>query len=86
MKKIVSILTVLSVLMITHGNLQAQRPHPGPSHRGPGLEKVAEDLGLTDEQQVELKALRETNQEAAKALMDKEFDIACKNIIGCATS
>lgn len=74
MKKIVSILSVLSVLMTTQWNLQAQRPQMGPPHRGPAVEKLVENLGLTDEQQVKLKALRETSREEVKALMDQEFD------------
>lgn len=74
MKKIVRILTILSVFLLAQWTLQAQRPFPGPPHRGPGLEKFAEELGLTDEQKTELKALRESGHEDMKALMEKEYE------------
>lgn len=66
-------MTVLAVLMMAQWNLQAQRPHPGPPHRGPGLEKLAEELGITDEQKAEMKVLRESHRTEVEALMEKEF-------------
>ncbi|PHN04879.1 T9SS type A sorting domain-containing protein [Flavilitoribacter nigricans] len=74
MKKVVRILTVVAVMMVAQWNLQAQRPHPGPPDRGPGLERFAEELEITDEQKAELKALHETQREEAKALMEKEYE------------
>ena len=68
MKKIVRLLTALSLLLITQWSLQAQRPHPGPPHRGPALEQLAEELNITEDQKTELKALRESHQEEMKAL------------------
>lgn len=74
MKKIVRILTVVAVMMVAQFNLQAQRPQAGPPHRGPGLEKFAEELGITEAQKTELKELRETQREAAKELMEQDFE------------
>lgn len=74
MKKVIKILTVVAVLMVTQWNLQAQRHQAGPPNRGPGLEKFAEELGITEAQQTELKALHETQREETKALMEKEFE------------
>lgn len=65
---------MMAILMVAQWNLQAQRPGPGPQHRGPALEKFAEELGITEAQQEALKALHETQREEAKALMEKEYE------------
>lgn len=74
MKEVVRILTVVAVMMVAQWNLQAQRPHPGPPHRGPGLEKFAEELGITEEQKAEMKIVHESQREEARALMEKDFE------------
>lgn len=74
MKNSISILTVLAIFLTASWNLQAQRPHPGPPHSGPGLEQFAEALGITEDQKTELKALHETQREEAKALMEEDFE------------
>lgn len=73
MKKIIKLLTILSVLMLTQSALQAQRPGPR-AHRGPALEHLAEELNITEEQKTELKAMHEAQMEKMKALRDQEFD------------
>lgn len=75
MKNIIKLLTILSVFLLTQSSLQAQRPHPGPrAERGPGLEQLAEELNITEEQKTQLKAMHEAQMEKMKALREQEFE------------
>lgn len=74
MQKILKFTCLLALLLTFQWSLNAQRPHPGPHHRGPAISHLADELDLSEEQKDQLKALHEKQSEQHRALRDQEFD------------